>query len=223
MFRFTDFVAAARTDVSALKVQDVQSIVADALSVYTELLGIFHNADSDWRYDRYPSTRFRGLVAYEHVYPTVLAAQLWNGYRSAVIILCSIVTRIASRFPSRVGFDKPAQLFLDKAVCIINQTANDTISAVPRPLPSIHSRANHSTVQHASVFQEAHPDPQAVPLMHGCQLQWSVYFAANCEFVARPARECLLDILENAARTMEIQQWKVSAKKLKLELRGLAS
>jgi hypothetical protein len=226
MFRFTDFVAAARIDISVLAVHDVQCIVADALSIYTELQEVFRDASSAWQYERSPSTRFRNLVAYEHVYPTILAAQLWNGYRAAVIILCSVVARIASRLPSRVGFDKPAQLFLDKAVCIIHQIANDTISAVPRPLSSIRSIADRLTpfppgrglAQHAPVFQETRSESQAVPIMHGCQLQWSVYFAANCEFVARPVRECLLDILENAARSMEIQQWKVSAKKLRLEL-----
>lgn len=236
MFRVTDFVAAARTDVSMLKVRDVQCIIADALSIYTELQEVFRDAGSVWQYDIIPSTRLHGLVVYEHVYPTVLAAQLWNGYRAAVIILCSVVATIASRLPSVVGFDEPAQLFLNKAVCIINQIANDTISAVSQPLSSIRSKANHSTsspfgrggyigngrlAKHAPVFQETRSESQAVPQMHGCQLQWSVYFAANCEFVARPVRECLLNILENAARTMEIQQWKVSANKLRLELCGV--
>ena len=237
MFRFTDFIAATCTDVSELGIQDTQQIIADALSIYTELLAVFRDAGSIWQYDRSPSTRFRSLIDYEHVYHTVLAAQLWNGYRAAIVILCTVVVRIANCLPGRVVLNKKAQLFSEKAARIINEVAVDTIAAVPRALTLIRSRTAHHTppslrnghdlcdgrlAQHAPVFQETQPDSQALPYMHGCPLQWSVYFAAKCEFVAPRVRECLLDILENAAKTMKIQQWKILAEKLRPELRRVA-
>lgn len=229
MFRFTDFVAETRTDVSKLETQDLQQIVADALSIYNELVAIFEGASSVWQYERVPSVRFGRMVDYEHVYQTVLATQLWSGYRAAVIILCTMVARISNCLPSQVGFDTPVKQFMHKAIEIINDAAVDTIAAVPRPTPLVHSSAtaplgyghdssDGNLTQHAPVFQETQPDSQAIPHMHGCPLQWSVYYAANCEFVARPIRECILGILEHAAKTMQIQQWKISAENIKLEL-----
>jgi hypothetical protein len=224
MFRITDFAAATRTDVSQLEDQEIQHIIVDALNVYEELQAVFSGADAAWQYDRIPSARFSSLVDHEHVYQTQLATQLWNGYRTAVVILCTVVARIAKRLPSQVCLDDQAQAFLNNAAYIINQVAVDTIAAVPRPpaaLGSSHNPGYGSYARHAPVFQETQPDSQAVPYMHGCPLQWSVYFAANCEFIEPRVRECLLDILENAAKAMEIQQWKISAEKLRLELRGV--
>ncbi|KAH7304569.1 hypothetical protein B0I35DRAFT_516764 [Stachybotrys elegans] len=229
MFRFTDFVAATRSSLSGLQAQHVQHIITEALSIYTELLAVFRGADVVWQYASVPSTRFHGLVDYEHVYQTVLASQLWNGYRTALILLCTVVARIANCFPRQAGLDEAAQQFLDSAVGIINQVAVETIAAVPPPVPqmrskasnilgSVHSFSDDELESHTRVFWETRPDTQAVPYMHGCQLQWAVYFAANCEFVIQPARGFLLDVLENAAKMMAIQQWKVSAAKLRQEL-----
>ena len=230
MFRFTDFVAAARTDVSELEIQDTQHIIANALAIYTDLLAVFRDAGSVWQYDISPSTKYRSLIKYEHVYHTVLAAQLWNGHRAAIVILCTIVIKIANRLPGRVVLDKEAQLFSEKAAHIINEVAVDTIAAVPQALTLIRSRAAHHTppslgnghdlcdgrlAQHVPVFQETQADSQALPYMHGCPLQWSVYFAAKCEFVAPHIRECLLDVLEGAAKTIKVQQWRILAEKLR--------
>lgn len=234
MFRFTDFVAATRVDISTLMTQDIQHIVMEALSIYTELLGVFGNADPMWQYDRIPSGRFPGLVDYEHVYQMVLPFQLWNGYRVAVIELCSVVARIADFLPRQVILDEPAQQFLGNVVSIINDVAVETIAAVPPPIPLLRSRATNilesghgfrddGLQRPPPVFHRQQADSQAVPYMHGCQLQWAVYFAVNCEFVAQPARGFLLDVLEHAAETMTIQQWKVSATYLRQELQTRTS
>lgn len=139
--------------------------------------------------------------------------------------------------PSRDGLDKPVEEFLDKAPRIINHIAVETIAAVPRPPPALPPRATHLVrsylgsghdfvddriAQDEPIFYETQSESRVIPPMHGCPLQWSVYFSANCEFVALPVRKCLLDILDNAAKTMEIKQWKVSAEKLRVEL-GKAS
>lgn len=236
MFRLTDFVASIGTTKPITEVQDIWKTVTEAHDVYTELLAVFEDAGPDWQYYKVNSDRFPTPVDHEHVYRTVLAEQLWNGYRTALVILCSLVARITHHLPSPLGLDKPAQLFSDNAVNIINKVAIDTIAAVPRPRSVLRSRATprHTTsppaqgqglgasgiAQHTTVFSVTRTDSLAVPYMHGCQLQWSVYFAANCEFVALPVRRCLLGVLENAAKTMEIKQWKISAERLRRELHG---
>ena len=237
MFRFTDFVGATRTDVSELDIQDTQQIIANALSIYTDLRAVFRDAGSVWQYDISPSAKFRSVITYEHVYHTVLAAQLWNGYRAAIVILCTIVIRIANHLTGRVVLDKETQLFSEKAASILNEIAVDTIAAVPQALTLIQSRAAHHTppslgnrhdicdgrlAQHAPVFHETQPDSQALPYMHGCSLQWSVYLAAKCEFVAPHIRECLLDALENAAKMLKVRQWQILAEKLRSELGRVA-
>lgn len=232
MFRVADFVAAARTNDTQLRSQDIKYVLNDAVSIYGELLAVFQDADAVWQYRRVPSAMFRELVDYEHVYQTVLASQMWNGYRVAVISLRTAALRIAKHLPDHRELDQPAQLSLQDMDRIINEAATETTAAVAQALIPVRSGVTHHAplprgtaqelhdsrlAQHTPVFHEMQPNSQALLYMHGCLLQWSVYFAADCEFVATNLRQCLVCILERAAKTMEIQQWKTLAEKLKVE------
>lgn len=141
---------------------------------------------------------FRELIDYEHVHQTLLASQMCNGYRIAVVSLCTAVFRIAKYLPDHRVLDQPAQLFLQDVVRIVNEAATETIAAVAQALTLIRSGPAHyappprgtrnlsdsRVAPQIRVFHEMQPDSQALPCMHGCLLQWAVYFAADCEFVA---------------------------------------
>lgn len=248
-FRFTDLMADLAASASDRDPHRMSLLIDRAHSVYQDLKAIFTGADSGWQYTVVPSDRFLPVVNYEHVYPTILSSQIWNGSRAAIVSVCSAAAHLGTLLPRNFPLSPASRAFVDSCVHIINMTSVEILAAVPRastlnrsqkPSDSIpdsksnpinpmsgrshativneHALAEHALAEHAPVFREDRPDSQAVPYMNGCQMQWSVYFAARCRFVARPARVYLVEILDNAARTMEIAQWKTTARQLRAEL-----
>ena len=234
MFRLTNFLALRETDRPDPDIDNARAILTEARSIHDDLSEVFVSAGPVWRYQTVESTKFPGLLEYEHSYNTVLAAQLWNAYRTATILLWTVIVKVASQWPCLVVQDPDIQAISGEANNIINREALETIAAVPQVFTLIGNRAAHHTppyvekegdlcggrrdAEHKPVFVESKPDSQPLPYMHGCLLQWSIYFAADCEYVEFRVRQCLLHLLESAAQQMQIRQWQILVDKLKPKL-----
>lgn len=232
MLRSADLIAAFGLHSSQRRTS--QDLILEAFSIYTEISSILSNADASWQYAVVPITGNDGLLQYEQVFHSVPATQLWNGFRIAIVTICTIVASVRVETEGDQAIESDLQWFLGNAPSIANQTALDIIAAVPQALALIASRAaqqppigrrdicDKGIAMHDPVFQHKMRDSQDLPLVHGCLLQWSVYFAAQSELVDKITRKRLWEILDRAGRMMQVKQWQMLAEQLRPELHQVA-
>ncbi|KAF2716568.1 hypothetical protein K431DRAFT_316449 [Polychaeton citri CBS 116435] len=226
MYRFADFLAAACATGPEAEVRDPKATIREALSIYADMNNIFQSAGSYWSHDTQPSNEFAPLVSHEHVYHSLLAVHVWNERRTAIILLFSVVARVAARCHGCTRLDKDPQLYLKDAHRSIRVTALDTIAAVPQMLAGLKSKGSAHESSSSSnglrlcdsdseydeqVFRQTRQDIATLPYMDSCRIQWPVYFAVQCEFVEPLIRHCLLQVLESSGKALQMQQWQMLA------------
>jgi len=229
LYRFVNFQAKSIPAASGSHPSLVQTALADTLSIQEELNNVFHQAGPVWRFDHAPPSMFQDVLPYEHVYHSIMSTQLWNAYRTATIKLSAIIADLCHALPDRPVLEQQPHSLHAQALQTINAQALHSIAAVPRLRKLIEMPAAHHAspapeegdicylreAPYPSAFKELRPDPQPLPYMHGCLMQWSVYFAAECVYVETRLRRTLVEILSVAAGTMRIEQWRVLAESLR--------
>lgn len=209
IIRLTNFIA----QISEGNVGDHVNAVTEAYDIYEELLSVFSSAGLTWQYENIRSQRYLGLLDYEHEYHSVLATQLWNSHRAAIILLCTTIACLGVKDTDEDRLIGRARSFRDSVPHIVNQNAIETLAAVPRAVDRIDSRQRHLQLpadrtdichtghsHHLPVFQTTTTEEGVVPYLHSCQIQWAVFFGVQCSLVAVEIRRRLWTVLEEAGQ-----------------------
>lgn len=227
LYRFVDFFAAASAPRPEQTTRDAQAIIAEALSIREEIEYVFQSVR---KYDIQASDEFGPLIAYEHVYHSLLTARVWNERRTAEILLFTTIVRVVDSGNDQAQLDRDSSLYLSDAYEGIRYAALEILAGVPQMLSGLKGKSHFlassgstqgiqlcdsSSEYHENIFQQTRQNHTVLPYMDPCRVQWPIYFAVQCEYVEPQIRSHLLRVLEDAGKIMQIQQWQILAESLR--------
>lgn len=149
MYRFTDFWvdASAMIRTENLRLEDVKSLLDSGFGTCKDIEDGFEKAGSYCGFRIRPGQTFYPLIGHEHVYPSLLAARVWNDRRTATILLYTALARTLQLYSTDESTQRlDDRIFQQDMVSFVHErlqeTAREILAAVPQMLESLKKKTH---------------------------------------------------------------------------------